>query len=110
MSAMNQIEALAVHWRGDEGRCGSSDRAWPAARWPYASWPSRWSAAAGRCGEDEARIVASALINNSRFAVLADRTTTGSPAQWGEDVVRCHDEDPTQARRSLLKRKDAREW
>jgi phage terminase large subunit-like protein len=24
--------------------------------------------------------------------VLADRTTIGSPAQWGEAVVRCHDD------------------
>jgi hypothetical protein len=24
--------------------------------------------------------------------VLADRTTTGSPAQWGEAAVRCHDD------------------
>src|SRR5262249_20396024 len=29
---------------------------------------------------------------DGRFAVLADRTTTGSPAQWGEAVVRCHDD------------------
>ena len=36
-------------------------------------------------------VVASALLNDGRFAVLADRTTTGSPAQWGEAVVRCHD-------------------
>jgi phage terminase large subunit-like protein len=32
-------------------------------------------------GEDEVGIVASALLNDGRFAVLADRTTTGSPAQ-----------------------------
>jgi phage terminase large subunit-like protein len=38
------------------------------------------------------RIVASALLHDGRFAVLADRTTTGSPAQWGEAVVRCHDD------------------
>src|SRR5215472_11819987 len=43
-------------------------------------------------GEDEVGIVASALLNDGRFAVLADRTTTGSPAQWGEAVVRCHDD------------------
>jgi phage terminase large subunit-like protein len=43
-------------------------------------------------GNDEVGIVASALLNDGRFAVLADRTTTGSPAQWGEAVVRCHDD------------------
>src|SRR5215469_1586652 len=43
-------------------------------------------------GGDEVGIVASALLNDGRFAVLADRTTTGSPAQWGEAVVRCHDD------------------
>src|SRR5262249_44701132 len=39
-------------------------------------------------GGDEVGIVASALLQDGRFAVLADRTTTGSPAQWGEAVVR----------------------
>jgi phage terminase large subunit-like protein len=43
-------------------------------------------------GDDEVGIVASALLRDGRFAVLADRTTTGSPAQWGEAVVRCHDD------------------
>jgi phage terminase large subunit-like protein len=43
-------------------------------------------------GGDEVGIVASALLNDGRFAVLADRTTVGSPAQWGEAVVRCHDD------------------
>ena len=43
-------------------------------------------------GEDEVGIVASALLNDGRFAVLADRTTTGSPAQWGEAAVKCHDD------------------
>jgi phage terminase large subunit-like protein len=43
-------------------------------------------------GDDEVGIVASALLHDGRFAVLADRTTTGSPAQWGEAVVRCHDD------------------
>ncbi len=43
-------------------------------------------------GDDEVGIVASALLQDGRFAVLADRTTTGSPAQWGEAVVRCHDD------------------
>ena len=43
-------------------------------------------------GDDEVGIVASALLHDGRFAVPADRTTTGSPAQWGEAVVRCHDD------------------
>jgi len=43
-------------------------------------------------GGDEVGIVASALLNDGRFAVLADRSTSGSPAQWGEAVVRCHDD------------------
>jgi phage terminase large subunit-like protein len=40
-------------------------------------------------GDDEVGIVASALLQDGRFAVLADRSATGSPAQWGEAVVRC---------------------
>jgi phage terminase large subunit-like protein len=43
-------------------------------------------------GGDEVGIVASALLNDGRFAVLADRSTSGSPAQWGDAVVRCHDD------------------
>jgi phage terminase large subunit-like protein len=43
-------------------------------------------------GGDEIGIVASALLNDGRYAVLADRTTSGSPAQWGDAVVRCHDD------------------
>ena len=43
-------------------------------------------------GDDEVGIVASALLQRGRFAVLADRTTTGSPAQWGGAVVRSHDD------------------
>src|SRR5262249_2397957 len=43
-------------------------------------------------GNDEVGIVASALLNDGRFAVLADRTTTGSPAAWGEAAVKCHDD------------------
>lgn len=43
-------------------------------------------------GADEVGIVASALLNDGRFAVLADRTTAGSPAQWGEAAVKCHDD------------------
>ena len=43
-------------------------------------------------GDDEVGIVASALLHDGRFAVLADRSTSGTPAQWGEAVVRCHDD------------------
>src|SRR5262249_45791268 len=43
-------------------------------------------------GSDEVGIIASALLKDSRLAVLADRTTGGSPAEWGDEVVRCHDE------------------
>ena len=42
-------------------------------------------------GENEVGIVASALLNDGRFAVLADRTISGSPAQWGEAAVKCFD-------------------
>lgn len=38
-------------------------------------------------GEDEVGIVASALLNDGRLGVLADRTISGSPAQWGEAAV-----------------------
>ena len=38
------------------------------------------------------RSVACALLNDGRFAVLADRTTIGSPAQWGEAAVKAHDD------------------
>jgi len=43
-------------------------------------------------GADEVGIVATALLNDGRFAVLADRSTGGSPAQWGEAAVKCHDD------------------
>jgi phage terminase large subunit-like protein len=43
-------------------------------------------------GSDDVGIVVSALLNNGRFAVLADRTLTASPAQWGDEVVRAYDE------------------
>jgi len=43
-------------------------------------------------GGDEVGIVASALLTDGRYAVLADRSMTGSPAQWGEAVVKCHDD------------------
>src|SRR5262245_20169183 len=43
-------------------------------------------------GGDEIGIVASALLTNGHFAVLADRTVTGSPAKWGDMVVQTHDD------------------
>jgi phage terminase large subunit-like protein len=43
-------------------------------------------------GSDEIGIVASALLTNGELAVLTDRSTTGSPAQWGDAVVRTHDD------------------
>ncbi|MGY8682674.1 terminase family protein [Bradyrhizobium sp. UFLA05-153] len=43
-------------------------------------------------GADEVGIVVSALLNDGRFAVLADRSTSGSPAQWGEAAVKAHDD------------------
>ncbi len=43
-------------------------------------------------GGDEVGIVACALLNDGRYAVLADRSISGSPAQWGEAVVKCHDD------------------
>ena len=43
-------------------------------------------------GGDEIGIVVGALLNDGRFAVLADRTLAASPAQWGDAVVRAHDE------------------
>src|SRR5262249_30007868 len=55
-------------------------------------------------GNDEVGIVASALLNDGRFAVLADRSTTGTPAQWGEAVGKCHDESPNCPGRSCLRR------
>ena len=33
----------------------------------------------------------SALLNDGCYAVLADRSTGGSPAQWGEAAVKAHD-------------------
>jgi len=43
-------------------------------------------------GADDVGIVASALLTDGRYAVLADRTCGGSPAQWGEAAVKCHDD------------------
>jgi len=43
-------------------------------------------------GGDDIGIVAGALLTDGRYAVLADRTTSGSPAVWGEAAVKCHDD------------------
>jgi phage terminase large subunit-like protein len=43
-------------------------------------------------GGDEIGIVVCALLTDGRYAVLADRTVKGSPATWGEAVVRAHDD------------------
>ena len=43
-------------------------------------------------GGDEIGIVASARLTNGHYAVLADRTATGSPAKWGDAVVQTHDD------------------
>lgn len=43
-------------------------------------------------GGDEVGIVASALLSDGRYAVLADRSTGGSPAAWGDAAIKCHDD------------------
>jgi phage terminase large subunit-like protein len=43
-------------------------------------------------GGDEIGIVVSALLTDGRFGVLADRSCQGSPGQWGEAVVKAHDD------------------
>ncbi|MBV9530825.1 MAG: DNA-packaging protein [Bradyrhizobium sp.] len=43
-------------------------------------------------GGDEIGIVVCALLTDGRFAILADRTVSGSPGTWGEAVVRAHDD------------------
>jgi len=43
-------------------------------------------------GSDEIGIVVSALLRDGRYGVLADRTIIGSPAKWGDAVVKAHDE------------------
>jgi phage terminase large subunit-like protein len=43
-------------------------------------------------GNDEVGIVVVAMLNDGRYAILADRTATGSPAHWGEAVIRAHDD------------------
>jgi len=43
-------------------------------------------------GGDEVGIVAAALLTDGKLAVLSDRTTTGSPAQWSEAAVKAYDD------------------
>jgi phage terminase large subunit-like protein len=43
-------------------------------------------------GSDEIGIVVSALLTDGRLAVLADRSLVGSPAKWGDEVIKAHDE------------------
>jgi phage terminase large subunit-like protein len=43
-------------------------------------------------GEDEVGIVVAALLTDNRYAILADRTVSGSPATWGDAVVKAHDD------------------
>ena len=43
-------------------------------------------------GGDAVGIVAAARLTDGRYAILADRTTHGSPASWGDEVVCLHDE------------------
>jgi phage terminase large subunit-like protein len=42
--------------------------------------------------KDEVGIVAAALLTDGRLAVLADRSVSGTPAQWGDAVVRASDD------------------
>lgn len=43
-------------------------------------------------GGDEVGIVVAALLNDKRYGVLADRSLSGSPAEWGDAVVKAHDD------------------
>jgi hypothetical protein len=43
-------------------------------------------------GGDEVGIVVGALLTDGCLAVLADRTISATPGQWGDEVVRAHDE------------------
>jgi phage terminase large subunit-like protein len=43
-------------------------------------------------GEDTVGIVVAALLTDGRLAVLADRSTGGSPGTWGEAAIRAHDD------------------
>jgi phage terminase large subunit-like protein len=42
--------------------------------------------------KDEVGIVVAALLTDGRYAVLADRSASGTPAQWGDAAVRAHDD------------------
>ncbi len=42
-------------------------------------------------GADEVGIVVCALLRDGRYAVLADRSISGTPGQWGEAAVKAHD-------------------
>ena len=42
-------------------------------------------------GNDDVGIVVSALLNDGRYAVLADRTINATPAKWGDAVIEAHD-------------------
>jgi len=43
-------------------------------------------------GSDEIGIVVSARLVDGSYGVLADRSMSGSPAKWGDAVVRAHDD------------------
>jgi phage terminase large subunit-like protein len=43
-------------------------------------------------GSDEVGIVVGAPLVDGRLAILADRSTAGSPATWGDAVVRASDD------------------
>jgi phage terminase large subunit-like protein len=43
-------------------------------------------------GADVIGIVACARLVDGRYAILADRSTKGSPAHWSEEAIRLHDE------------------
>jgi phage terminase large subunit-like protein len=47
---------------------------------------------AGSSGGDQAGIVVAALLNDGRYAVLADRTCDGTPAIWGDAAVKAADD------------------
>jgi phage terminase large subunit-like protein len=43
-------------------------------------------------GTDEIGIIVAALLNEKKYAVLADRSCSGSPAVWGDAVIAAHDD------------------
>lgn len=43
-------------------------------------------------GGDKVGIVVGTLLTDGRLAVLADRTVNATPAQWGDAVIRAHDD------------------